>query len=160
MKYRIAPKRPASIPFTPEGYAAMEQKMADLTEKRKGAIIALRTARDMGDLSENGAYKAARFELSGIDRQLRKLTFQKRYAVVIKAGVSSENVDFGSRITLSDAGNQMNITLVGSFEANPVEGKISITSPLGHALMGKRAGDTIVVSAPAGQRTYTITSIE
>ncbi len=158
---RYVPQRPANIPFTREGYAAMEQKMADLTEKRKGAIIALRTARDMGDLSENGAYKAARFELSGIDRELRKLVFQKRYGIIIEKKESSAGTaDFGRRITLHAQGVELTITLVGSFESDPTSSRISIASPLGKALMGKRTGETVVVRAPAGQKIYTIKEIE
>ena len=67
---KISQKRrlPDKIPYTKEGYQKIQSDIAMYTEKRKGAVIALRTAREMGDLSENGAYKAARFELSDIDR--------------------------------------------------------------------------------------------
>lgn len=160
MRTKIPARKPSRIPFTPEGYTQLEQKMAELTQKRKGAIVALRTAREMGDLSENGAYKAARFELSGIDRELRKLTFQKRYAVIVSPSQTQGIVDFGKRITLKDNISEMTVTLVGSYESDPSTGKVSIYSPLGKAMTGKHVGDTVTVHAPAGTRTYIIKHIE
>lgn len=151
--------QPKIIKFTREGYQKLEADWQTLTEKRKGTVVSLRTAREMGDLSENGAYKAARFELSDIDRRLRRLKFLLRFgqiAEVKNTGV----VGFGSRVTLDDGQKQMTFTLVEGYESDPKQQKLSVFSPIGKAIVGKRAGDKVIVTAPAGQTTYTIVNFE
>lgn len=135
----------------------MAADFKNLTKKREGAVINLRTAREMGDLSENGAYKAARFELSSIDRELRRLTYLLRYGEVVET-VNKNYIDFGSRVTLDDGKQQLAFTLVSSYESDPGKQKLSIYSPIGRGVMGKRKGDKVIVNAPAGQKTYTIVS--
>ncbi len=150
---------PQKIKFTAEGYNKVKNEFDRLTEKRKEAVVSLRTAREMGDLSENGAYKAARFQLSDIDRQLRWLRYQIRFGVVtptFHTGV----VGFGNTITLKGDASEMTFMLVDGFESNPKEGKLSVHSPIGQAVVGKKVGDKVVVTAPAGQTEYTLTKLE
>lgn len=143
------------IQFTKEGYQKIEKDMLELQKERKEAVIHLRTAREMGDLSENGAYQAARFELSGIDRQLRRLKYLLRFGTVTQV-TNKGYIDFGSLVTLDDGKNKLTFTLVGGYESNPSQKKLSVSSPIGKAIMGKRVGDIVTVNAPAGLITYTI----
>lgn len=157
MKY--VPKKPKRIPFTASGFAKLKTEFADLTEKRKSTVVDLRTAREMGDLSENAAYKVARFELSGIDRRLRRLTYLLRYGTVVTK-TEGDAVDFGKQITIRSESGDMTFELVGGYESNPKEGKLSIYSPIGKAVQGRKVGETVTVEAPKGLMTYTIISIE
>lgn len=152
-------KVPQKIKFTKEYYQKMEADFKNLTKKREGAVINLRTAREMGDLSENGAYHAARFELSSIDRELRRLTYLLRFGEVVET-VDKDYIDFGNRVTLDDGKQQFTFTLVSKYEADPSKQKLSIYSPIGRAIMGKRRGDKVIVNAPAGQKTYTIVAVD
>ncbi len=152
--------RQRKIQFTPQGYQKLQTDFDFLTQKRKGAVVALHTARQMGDLSENGAYKAARFELSDIDRRLRRLTYLLRSGEIAPVKTTSGHAEFGSRVTLVDENkNTLTFILVEGFESNPAEEKISLHSPLGRAVSGRKAGDVVTVHAPAGQKSYTILSI-
>lgn len=149
----------ASIQLTQEAYDKAKKDMEILIEKRKGAVINLRTAREMGDLSENGAYHAARFELTGIDREIRRLKILIRFGVVRQI-TKKGFIDFGSVVTLDDGKNKLTFTLLSGYESNPMEGKLSFSSPIGKAVVGKRVGDTAIVNAPAGTIIYKIISIE
>lgn len=147
------------IRLTQEGYDTAKRDLEVLLNKRKGAVVNLQTAREMGDLSENGAYKAARFELSGIDREIRRLKFLLRVGIVREV-TNKGYIDFGSVVTLDDGKNKITFTLVSGYESNPAENKLSLTSPIGKAVMGKRIGDTVTVHAPAGAKTYKIINFE
>ncbi|MBI3443717.1 transcription elongation factor GreA [Candidatus Woesebacteria bacterium] len=159
MKPNSFNRQPKKILFTKEGYQKIKKKFQNLTEMRKEAVNRLQTAREMGDLSENGAYKAARFELSSIDRELRRLTFQLRFGQVCEP-TNNGRVDFGCRVTLDDGKKRLTFSLVGGFESDPLQQKISINSPIGRAIMGKRMGDKVKVTAPVGQTTYTVVEIK
>lgn len=147
-----------TIPFTKVGYENLKKEQQELLVKRKETVDHLRKAREMGDLSENGYYKAAKFELGNIDRRLRKLEEYIRYGKIIE--VSTKNVvDIGCTVTLSVGKAEKTYAIVGKHESNPLEGKLSYASPLGRALMDKKAGDTVVVYAPQGKVEYKILAI-
>lgn len=148
-----------SIQFTHEGYQKLRDDFEKYTVKRKETVVRLRTAREMGDLSENGAYKAARFELGGIDRELRRLTYLLRVGRVTE-NISGSTIGFGSKVTLESKGKQMTFTLVSGYESNPAEGKLSVGSPIGKAIEGRTVGTTVTVSTPSGKTTYTVVSVE
>lgn len=148
-----------TIKFTREGFQKVKDDQQILTEKRKAAVIALRTAREMGDLSENGAYKAARFELSGIDRELRRIAYLLRFGEVAET-THSDTIGFGSLVTVDDGKRQITFMLVEKFESNPKDNKLSLQSPIGRAVLGKKSGDQITVSAPRGDITYKITHVK
>jgi len=153
-----APK-PQSIPFTKEAYQKMETDLDFHTQNREKIVVRLQTAREMGDLSENGAYKYAKFELGNTDREIRRLTHLLRYGQVIKSQTTGI-IGFGNVVTVKNKDKQITFTLVSKFEADPAEQKLSSESPLGQAVQGKKQGDQISVPTPSGETKYTISKVE
>lgn len=149
---------PKKIQFTQAGYQKVKNDIDELTEKRVNAVINLRTAREMGDLSENGAYKAARFELSAIDRELRRLHYLLRFGEVV-AIQHTGSIAFGSQVSVSDGEKILQFMLVDGYESDPQQKKLSLKSPIGKAVFGKKAGDRVMVMAPSGLKNYTIVSV-
>ena len=147
------------IPITPEGLATFKEEKIQLFVKRKTAVVNLRTAREMGDLSENAAYHVARRELSSIDSRLRHLEYIIRVAKVVEK-TDSDAVDIGSNVKLQ--GNNMTVEylLVGGYESDPAQGKISHHSPIGRAIIGRKTGDDITVNTPKGLVTYRIVEVK
>lgn len=152
-------QKPNPIPFTKQAYEKMQADFDRLTAERVEVVKRLQTAREMGDLSENGAYKYAKFELGSIGRQLRDLNYKLRYGVVTETK-KSEEIVFGSRVVLDDGKRQLKFMLVSEHESDPMKQKLSMNSPLGRAVMGKKVGDKVIVAAPAGQIIYTIVEVE
>jgi transcription elongation factor GreA len=113
----------------------------------------------MGDLSENGLYKAAKMELSNIDRQIRHLKNLIAYGRISEPN-SNDIVQLGHAITVATGAGKKEFTIVGEWEASPKENKISIKSPIGHNLMGRKVGETIAIRTPNGFINYTILSIK
>jgi transcription elongation factor GreA len=145
--------------FTKVGFEKINKRFQFLTDKRPEAVNRLQIARELGDLSENGAYKAARFEVSSIDRELRHLTRLIQNAQIVES-TQKDFVDFGSVITLESGKDKLSFTLVGKYEADPVNKQLSTYSPIGRAVLGKRLGDKITVNAPSGEITYTVIEIK
>lgn len=146
------------IYFTEKGYQKKAEEYKQLLASRPAAVADLAKAREMGDLSENGYYKAARMQLSDIDRHLRQLKYILKIGK-IKQPTNQEIVDIGSTVTIKNEGQTKTYMIVGTYEANPGEGKISSSSPLGKALLGKKAGEEILFSVQNSQTVYTITSV-
>ena len=139
-------KKPNIIVFTKSGYSSLQPKLDELFKKRERVLIELQRAREQGDLSENGAYKAARFELGDTDRAIRTLQHQIKYGKAVEPPKDG-TIGVGSTVRLvrSD-GKEFKYTIVGTYEADPMNGKISIESPMGKTLMGKKAGDDVLVN--------------
>jgi transcription elongation factor GreA len=155
---RMSIRRESPIPFTKQGYDKVLAEKAKLTAERPDAVENLRKAREMGDLSENGYYKAARARLSSIDANLRRVDrLVKLGRIVESAGTGA--VDIGATVTVTDGKREYKYTIVGGYESDPAKKTISHVSPLGRALMGKRPGDTAVVMAPVGAITYTVNRV-
>lgn len=148
-----------SISFTQEGYDKLLKEQAELTGKRVEAVELLRIAREMGDLSENGAYKAARMRLNQTDARLRRLKYLLKEGKVIEKKFEGV-VDFGTSVTLESGGKTFKYRIVGIFESDPSKNSLSPSSPIGRALMGKREGDRVKVVIPAGTVEYSILKIE
>lgn len=146
------------IPFTKAGYQKLLDEKKQLTDSRPAAVEELKRAREMGDLSENGAYKGARFKLSDIDRRMRHLDHLLKHANVVELS-QIDTVDIGCTVLVQSEGREQSFSIVGSFESNPSEGTISHKSPIGSALLGKRAGETVTVVVPNGTRVYTVLRI-
>ena len=141
------------------GLAAARAELDELIRTERPAVVArIVAARELGDLSENADYEIARKEQSILEGQIEHLIALLRDAVVFEDS-RSEQVGFGSTVTIVDADGEQEFTIVGSAEAKPALGKISSTSPVGKALMGRRAGDTVSVTAPGGTFSVEILSV-
>lgn len=151
-------KKPINAQFTPEGFENLKKEFQELTEKRPGVVVRMSAAREMGDLSENAGYHAAKEELGNIDRRLRELKLLMRFGEILESQ-NTGVVDFGTVVTIDDGQNASRYTIVGALEADPLKGKISDTSPIGRALLGKRAGETVQIEVPNGKTTFKIIEI-
>ena len=149
---------PKKIPFTKDGYQAVLDEKKKLIAERPDTVENLRKAREMGDLSENGYYKASRAKLSAVDARLRHLERLIRYGKIVESA-NTGFVDIGSTVTIHDGLKDVTFTIVGGYESDPKNHTISYLSPIGKAIMGKQKNDTVSVVIPSGVATYTITSI-
>jgi len=147
------------ILLTPEGLKEKEDERTLLKTQRVDAVKELVTARNMGDLSENGAYKAARFRLSGIDRRLRYIEGVLRRVTVIEKRTDGR-VGIGSKVLVSEGKKNIELTIVDGHESDFMKGKISLYSPIGRALMGRRMGDKVEVIIIKGKVSYIIKKIQ
>jgi len=146
--------------LTKEGLKDLRQEHEDLLQtKRPTAVNRLSDARELGDLSENSEYAAAKQDLAFIDGRIAELEEIINAAKVITAP-STGSIGVGSTVTIHVNGKKDVYHLVGEWEADPINKKISHSSPLGKALLGKKAGEEIEVEAPAGKVLYKIVTIE
>jgi transcription elongation factor GreA len=146
-------------PFTKKGYEDLVKEKDELTKGRVEAVSNLKTAREMGDLSENAAYRVARSKLSSIDRRLRFLTKILDSAYIMQVDFKGM-VDAGCEVTVETKNGIRTFQIVNSHESDVVNGKISYYSPVGRALVGKRVNDEVEVSTPSGKASYKIKSIK
>lgn len=156
---QVSPPLPRIL-FTQTGYDDVLAEKKKLLGERPEAVENLRKAREMGDLSENGYYKASRARLSSIDARLRKLEKMVRLGKIITNTNTNGVIGFGSSVTVSDAKGARTFTIVGGYESDPSKHTVSHFSPLGNALIGKRAGDTVVLQAPRGAIEMHIDAVE
>lgn len=150
------------IYLTKEGLLELKKEYDELVNKKRPDVLARVTqARNMGDLSENAEYVASREELTFIDGRIDELEIILKQAVIIRdAKTSNHAVKLGSTVTLHSNGKKEVFTVVGEWEADPENKKISHESPLGKVLLGKRVGEKVQVEAPAGKLTYAIVSVK
>lgn len=147
--------------FTKEGLEELRSEHNALVNgKRPMAVERLAAARDLGDLAENSEYAAAKQDLSFIDGRIAELEEILHAAKVISPKSNSGKIDMGSKVTLHINGKKEVFSLVGEWEADPMNKKISHSSPLGKALLGKKVGENVEVEAPAGKLLYKILHIE
>lgn len=150
------------IYLTKEGLEDLKKEFEQLSKvKRPDVLERVSQARSMGDLSENAEYVAAREELSFIDGRIDELEELIKQAVLIQETHTKGNgaIKLGSTVTVHIKGKKEVFTVVGEWEADPHEKKISHESPLGKALIGKKVGEKVEVQAPAGTVVYTIASV-
>jgi len=146
------------ILFTKQGFEKLKNDYESLLKLRPLAVLDLKKAREMGDLSENGYYKAARFKLNDIDRNLRHFSYLIKFAVVTdepKMGI----IGIGSKVNLKISGKDKKYLIVGEYEASPAENKISFLSPMGKGLLGKKVMDKININSPAGEMKVEIIKV-
>lgn len=148
------------VQFTSAGFADLKSELQQLIDtKRPAAIERVARARDFGDLSENAEYHAAREELSFLEGRINELQDLVKKASIVQPKANNGKINVGSKVTVSIAGNDHIYELVGEWEADPVKKKISHTSPLGQALIGKAKGDDVEFEAPAGKVVYKVKKI-
>jgi transcription elongation factor GreA len=152
------------IPMTPSGHVALSEEYRRRTAEDRPAIIAaISEARAHGDLSENAEYHAAKEQQSLNEGRILELEALLALAEVIDVSkLSGTTVKFGATVTLidEDSEEKKRLTIVGDAEADAGNGRISISSPIARAMIGKSAGDSIEVTAPGGARGYEILKVE
>lgn len=147
-----------SFPITQEGLDKLKEDLKKYQALRPEAVLNLKTAREMGDLSENAAYHAARQRLSQIDYHIRTFTYQIKMSQVVNS-ISNGTVQIGSSVIIDDGKGKKEFHIVGGYESDPNQGKISVFSPIGKALLGKKTGEEVKVQIPAGEIVYIIKSV-
>jgi len=161
---RIKVERMDRIPMTASGYKALEDEISHLKLVERPAVIKMiAEARSHGDLSENAEYHAAKERQAFIEGRVMDLEDKLSRADVIDVSkLSGKTVKFGAFVTLADEDTDAKVKyqIVGDLEADAKKGKISISSPIARALIGKAAGDTVEVSAPGGARSYEILKVQ
>ena len=151
-----------TILITPQGYLALETELNDLKlNKRPEVIAALQEARSLGDLSENAEYDAARNEQAQVEARIKELEFKLEHCQVMD-GNSKDTVSVGSSVVLNyiDDDEEEEYSIVGSMEADPFANKISNESPIGKAILGHKAGETVNVVTPNGSYDVKIVKID
>lgn len=152
------------VPLTPEGFKKMQEELDHLVKvARPENIKAIEEARAHGDLSENAEYHAAKERQSFIEGRINELQAKISRADVIDASrvMNKDKIAFGATVTLLDIDKdeESRFKLVGTEEADVKGGKISIVSPVGKALIGKKVGDEVTVIAPARTISYEVMDI-
>lgn len=151
------------IPITRNGYETLQKELRRLkTVDRPSVIKAIEEARAHGDLSENAEYDAAKERQAFIEARLNELSFKLNNADVIDPEtLPKDRAVFASRVLLEniDTGEDVEYQLVGPEESDINEGRISIASPLGKAIVGRKPGDEITLQAPGGKRVYELVEI-
>jgi len=149
-----------SIQITKQGLTSLEKELDELTnDKRPKLVERLAFARTQGDLAENSDYQNAKDELEFLDGRITELEDVLKKAVVVHSNSKSGQVSFGTKVTVKANGKELFFEIVGEWEADPANRRISHTSPLGQALVGKKVGDEVEVEAPVGKLTYKILNI-
>ncbi|HEY0438128.1 MAG TPA: transcription elongation factor GreA [Phenylobacterium sp.] len=152
------------VPMTAEGYQALDEELKRLkTIERPAVIAAIGEARAHGDLSENAEYHAAKDRQGWIEGQIAEIEDKMARAQVIDVSkLSGKQVKFGATVSVidEDTEEKARYQIVGEHEANVKAGKVSITSPIARAMIGKESGETVEVNTPNGVKAYEITKVE
>ena len=152
------------VPMTKPGYTALQEELKRRAGVERQAIVkAISEAREHGDLSENAEYHAAKEQQSLNEGRINELEdVIARADVIDVAAMSGDTVKFGATVTLvdEDTDEEKHYQIVGDQEADVASGKISISSPISRALIGKEEGDSVEVAAPGGARSYEILKIQ
>ncbi len=144
---------------TPAGLEKLKKELHELKTVRKREVAdRIEKAKELGDLSENAEYADAKDEMAFIEGRIMELEDAVNRSKVIESA-GTETVSIGHTVEVEVGGKARTYTIVGSSEADPAAGRISNETPLAHALLGKKVGDSIEVTLPAGKTTYVIRSI-
>ena len=148
--------------LTAEGIENLRRELEYLVNVRRPELARiLRRAIQQGDLSENADYIAAKEEQAFLEGRIQQIEAMLRNAVLIESNGPAGVVDRGSQVTVLEEGRETPevFRIVGPAEADPLNGKVSHQSPLGQALLGRRAGDVVTVDAPAGPITFRVLEV-
>src|SRR3989344_5197476 len=150
----------AKVQITQKGLESLKKELDLLVnEKRPKVVDRLANARSQGDLAENSDYHNAKDELEFLDGRISELEDVVSNAQIVDERGNGDGVAVGTKVTLKVNGNTQEFHIVGEWEADPAKKKISHTSPLGKALVGKDKGNKVEVEAPAGKVVYEILSV-
>ena len=149
------------ITLTKEGYEALQKELKELKEsKRHIAVERLQKARAMGDLSENSEYTAAKEDLALVEGRIQELQVILKDVEISDPHAAAQLVELGNTVIVEHNGEKNEFHIVGEFEADPLNKKLSQTSPIGKALLGRRIGEIVEVQVPAGPTSYKILDIK
>ena len=152
------------VPMTADGYRKIEEEIRHLkTVERPATIQAIAEARTHGDLSENAEYHAAKERQGFIEGRLMELDdLMSRAQVIDTSKLSGNQIKFGATVTVIDEDTEHKAVyqIVGDYEADVKQGRISVSSPIARALIGKEVGDTVEVNTPGGGRSYEIVKVK
>lgn len=151
----------STLKLTEEGLKTLKLELAELVDvKRPKLVDRLSNARSQGDLSENSDYQSAKEELEFLDGRIDELSDVVKSATVVQTTNGNGGIGIGTKVTVKVKGKETVFSIVGEWEADPMNKKISHDSPLGVALLGKKVGDKAEVDAPAGKVVYEILGTE
>jgi len=143
-----------------EGLEKLREELDELVNVRRAEVAArIHEAKEHGDVTENAEYEDAKNEQAFVEGRIQSLSALIKNAVMIDENHSTTHVQIGSTVELESDGGREKFMIVGSAEAAPANGKISNESPVGRALLGRKKGDRVLVSVPAGDTSYKIVSI-
>lgn len=144
--------------LTLDGKQELQSELEELRGRRVDIAEKIATARDFGDLSENAEYSSAKEEQSQVESRIAEIESILQNARLINPKDASD-VEVGNTVDLKTEGKSVTYTIVGSVEADPLEGKISDESPIGQALLGKKVGDKVTITTPKGETEYEVVKI-
>jgi transcription elongation factor GreA len=144
--------------LTQAGIDELQKELDELIAQRSVVADKIKTAREFGDLAENAEYQTARQEQEKLEARIGELEHILQNVAVIKKPKGDSKVQLGSTVTLKN-GATKTFQVVGTVEADPLNGKISDESPIGQLLLGKKLGDKVEIKTPAETTTYKITEI-
>lgn len=146
--------------FTPEGFKKLQEENEELIKfKRPAAVTRLSKARSMGDLSENSEYTAAKEELDFVEGRIKEVEVLMKNSQIINPS-DNDGIQIGTEVIVEKDGDTETFMIVGEFEADPMQKKLSATSPIGKSLLGKKQGETVEVKVPVGTLKYVIKEIK
>ena len=145
--------------LTSDGVEELKKELEELTASRSVIANKIKTAREQGDLTENAEYQGARDEQVQNESRIAEIENILKNTEIIKTSGKHDKVSVGCTVELSNSGKKIKYMIVGSVEANPMQYKISDESPIGVALMGKKVGDEVTITLPAGSTVYKVSSI-
>ncbi len=152
-----------SIPMTEEGYRILQEELKRLVRVERPKVVQdIAEARDHGDISENAEYETAKNRQGFIEGRIKELNDKiARAEVISPAALSGEKILFGATVTLFDVDTECKVTyqIVGEDEADIKKNKISVTSPVGRALIGRHLDEEVRVTVPSGMKIYEITDV-
>lgn len=145
--------------LTKQGVEELKSELEELIAQRSVIADRIKTAREFGDLGENMEYTAARQDQERNESRITEIEHILQNVKVITSPKSDSKVVLGSKVTLKSGGKSKEFQVVGTVEADPLNGKISDESPIGKALMGKKEGEEVEIKTPAETAVYTIADI-
>lgn len=144
--------------LTEEGVAELKGEVSNLIAERGPVAERIKTAREFGDLAENAEYQSARQEQEKLEARISEIEYILQNVEIITKPKGDSKVQIGSTVTLKN-GSTKTFQVVGTVEADPLNGKISDESPIGQALLGKKLGDEVEIRTPAEVATYKVVQI-
>jgi transcription elongation factor GreB len=159
------PEDEAPVHLTPEGIERLHERLIRLKREMPALSLEVQRTNAFGDRSENAEYQAAKRQLRRAQGQVLRLTAQLKRAVPIPKGPDADGkIRIGSAVVLEPLNGEnpagRTYRLVGPRETDPARGRISIESPLGHALIGKKRGETVAITTPRGTQEYKISEVK